>query len=676
MKHFNEDIDEVEIPYAHLDSMNYQAKRVISTAAHALFPGASVFLVGDIDTDSLLLSPKAIAEYPRAEWFVEAQMRRMFDLLPEFPDTYLFLDIETHNAEKRWDMPLESFFRLGQYAWGEGPIQTTTDLDEVLALIEQAERVIAHNGHSFDFSVLLGNSALDLTFEGKLFDTYTYAKLKFPCPVTYKHANGTTYRSNTSPAQYRRWYGLDNLAYQFGSARKFGDLAALAAKYNPPKTPRSELDFGLVPLDDLDFLAYARQDIGALRELTRSMVTVGGLDDYDFREQKKDAINAAMTLNGCLIDVPLAQSLVDIAEKKKAELLMQLERDYNFPTKGKMPWRTKAGKEAIERLLLDVGVDIHTPDWPKTSTGNPSLGGDALVEGTRGTPAESLGESLAILQGQRPLAAQTLRYTYSDNRVHPDIDSLQRSGRSSTTEPAVTTFGSRGNTEDKEYFIPDPGNVMISLDLSNADARAVAFMSGDQEYKKRFEPGVDGHELTGRLMFGDTYDTDPKVYRNIAKSLSHAWGYRAGLKTLIRTSGQDEETARHFVNTMAKAYPAVTAWQNRMYELGQSGWLENAWGRNMAVVADRAYTQAPALMGQSSTSEILADGLINLTLRYRDYVKYLVFGVHDELIVQAPKDKWRQVVDALLECTEQTINGITFELSYGEPAKNWREASH
>lgn len=668
---------EIDVGYAHMNSLSVFSKRVISTEAHQLFPGSAINLVED-ETSSLL-SPDAIYDYPRSELFVRSQIMRQHDILPEFPETYLFLDIETHNAEKRWDIPLKDFFRLGQYAWGEGPVQLTEDLDVVLGMIEQADKVIAHNGHSFDFSVLLGDDALDLAFEGKLFDTYTFAKLKHPCPITYTHANGTTYRNNTSPQQYRRWYGLDNLAYQFGASRKFGDLAKLAAKYNPKGTPRSELDFGLIPVDDADFLEYAKQDIIALRELTRSMLAVTNVDDYDRRTQITDAIDAQMTRNGVKVDVALAQERIDQAEKVKQDLLVQLENQYNFPTKGKMPWRTKAGKEAIEKLLSDAGIDIHSASWPKTATGNPSLGGDALLAGTQGTSAESLGVSLAELQGQRPLAAQALQYTNSDGVMHPDIDGLQRSGRRSVSQAGLTTWGSRteAGVREKEYFVAKPGHMMLECDLSNADARAVAFMSGDKNRAKWFEPGADSHEIVGRLMFGDdVYDSDPGKYRNISKPLNHGAAYGAGAKKLSASAKVELSDAERFLDVMQAHYPDVIRWQNHVREEGVSGWLTNHWGRTMPVESDRAYTQAPALMGQSSTTEVLYDGLINLYAANRDYIQYVLFPVHDAIVCDVPEDEIEDFTKVLVGSFYQVINGIEFTLGVGNPGKNWADAMH
>lgn len=668
----------IEIPYAHLSVLTRKAKQMLSLVAHELYPGDLLKLVDD--PESILLSPEAIEHYPAAQEILRSQMMRLFGLLPRVPDDFLFLDIETHNAEKRWDMPLSEFFRLGQYAWGEGEVVLTTNLDHLLAQIAKARRVIAHNGHSFDFSVLLGDDALHAAYEGRLFDTWVHATVHFPMPVTYLHTNGRTYTDyNTSPANARRWFGLDNQAFQFGFEGKSGDLKELAKKYNPPKTPTGELDFGLIPVDDPDFLEYAKQDIVALREYFRSMLAVAPINDYDRRAQFRSAIDGQMTRNGVMLDVALAQSRVAEAEEQKEATLAKLEAEYDFPTEGKMPWRTKPGKEAIMRILADNGITPKTVNWPLTATGNPSLGGDALIALTKGTPVEALGSSLALLQGQRPLAEQALRYLSSDGRVHPSIDALQRSGRTSISEPGLTTWGSRteAGIREKEYFIASPGHKMIEFDLSNADQRAVAFMSGDKEYAKRFLPGVDGHEITGRIVFGDaTYDSDPKKYRNIAKAIGHAYSYGASPKKLASTSGQPLEITTQFTEAMARAYPRMIAWQNRVRRDGENGWVTNLWGRRMPVQSGRSYTQSPALLGQSSTTELLYDGLIRLYELNPEFMSYVLFPVHDALVCSPPEELVEEFTEALLTTAQQTINNIDIFMEAGHPASDWSGGMH
>ena len=675
----------VEIPYAHLDELNIRAKDVLTSVAHQLFPGERLRLVED--STSCLLSPRQIALYPRSNVIVKAQMARIFDQLPVFPDNVLFLDIETHNAEKRWGMPVWDFFRLGQYAWGEGEVILTTDLAEVINQIAQAKLVIAHNGHSFDFSVLLGNDALDLTMHKILFDTWTHAEVHYPCPVEYPHAKGYTYKANTKPEQFMRWFGLDNLAYQFGIEGKLGNLHDLAVKYNPPKTPKDELDLGLIPVDDPDFRAYSHQDVIVLRELARSMFYVDPPNDYDWKAQKAAAIDAQMVRNGVRVDVGLVKSRYEADEKLKRDLLTTLVKKYNFPTEGKKPWSSKEGKQAIQNLLAEYGITPKNIDWPRTANGALSFKGEVIVSITKGTDAEALGKALAQLSGMRSLAEQTLNCMYEDGKVHPSIDGIQRSGRRSVTKPALTTWGSRSEQgqADKAFYIPNEGYAMVSADLSNADQRAVAFMSGDKEYAKKFEPDADGHELTGRLMFGDEiYDSNPKEYRTVSKVLSHAYSYGSGVRKLAATAKahlphkSDEEVlemAQLFVNTMQRHYPDVIRWQDRVRQEGASGGVINDWGRWMPVQTDRAYTQAPALMGQSSTTEVLYDGLIKLYSINREALNHILFPVHDELIYEEPIGD-RSFSKDIQDAVKQTINGITFELSMGEQGSNWMEATH
>ena len=992
------------------------AREVLKRAFHKVFPGEPVRVVQS--EDSCIYSPLAIQRSVVPERFVEAQIRRETDQLITFEDDVLFLDIETHNAERLYDMDRREFFRLGQYAWGEGQVQVTTDIDEVLAQIGKARLVYAHNGHNFDFNALLGDDALHLAYESKLFDTFVFAALHFPAPTRYLHSNGRNYTDyNTKPGHTARWLGLENLAFQFGFPGKLGNLQELAARHNPPKTKVADLDYGLIPLSDPKFLAYAEQDIIALRDLTRSMLSVVPVDAYSEREQFKWALLAQFSRNGCAVDVPEIQRRVQRSADQAQAIMAELVEQYDFPTEGKAPWSSKLGKQALERILADYGITPDTVEWERTASGALSFGKDVMLAITKGTAAESVGQAIAALQGDRGLPQQVLDYLAGDGLIHPRIESLQRSGRSclptthklltkrgilsfdevrvgdetldmrnrwvkvtakhfykdapvirwendrcmvesteehrwvqrtentvrsveplnptgnrrvlqltpdaypfdhrdllypqymtereifaavigllvtdgycgtpsdrkapkfriyqtegkfydtfikmlppdwvtndnsrfiggcktplhevslkreilqplldeagldyssslrhsktvfhwlatlsqsetlafitsvyladgsihagtpvvsslnkdmvpvfqiaayrcgkrskygryqnsrgdengdirflrdrvntrgllvdehkteytsdvwcvstetgtftawypegkysgpyltgnSVTSPGLTTWGSRTDKarEDKEYFIPRPGNVLIELDLSNADQRAVAFMSKDPRYAERFLPGVDGHEITGRLMFGDAvYDSDPTGNRNIAKALSHAYAYGAGAKKLALTAQgrlahltPDEvlELAELFVSTMQSHYPQMTRWQNEIRREGGSGWVYNLWGRPCPVDPERAYTQAPALAGQSSTTELLLDCWINMYERDPSSLKRILFPIHDAILCEVPLREAETFSRFVVSCADQTINGIEIFLEAGHPGKSWSAAMH
>ena len=671
------------------------AKSVISRAAHKVFPGEPISLVSG---KSPLYDPEQIARSVVPERFLEAQIRRVTGKLISFDDDVLFLDIETHNAEKRWDMDVREFFRLGQYAWGEGDVQITESLDELLEQMGKAKVVYAHNGHNFDFSVLLGDDALHWAYNERLFDTLVYASLHFPTPTKYEHANGRSYTDyNTTPTHVLRWLGLENLAFQFGFEGKLGNLQELAQRHNPKGTKVADLDYGLIPVDDPDFQGYAKQDIPALRELTRSMLSVVPEDAYSKRAQFMAAIDAQMTRNGITINVPEVNRRIAEAQQKTNDILESLVKEFDFPTEGKKPWVSKAGKESIQRILASYGITPETSDWPKTEKGALSFGREAMLSLTEGTDAEEVGNALATLQGQRPLAQQTLEYTHMDGKVHPDVNGVQRSGRRSTSRPGLTTYDNR----DKDYFVAAPGWSMVECDLSNSDARGVAIMSGDKERYKWFLPGVDSHEIVGRIVFGDSvyesymldgWEEDVHIrkqnpLRSAAKPFNHGTAFNMQAKKLANTYNKDadkfgldhmsKEDCQAILDRLDARYPGVARWRKNLISFAtKNGYVESLWGRKLWITKGREFNQAVALPPQSFTTEVLYDGLIRLYETRPDYLKYILASIHDAILCSAPIYEMPHFVETLLGCVSQTIEGLDVFMEAGTPAENWKNAQH
>lgn len=318
-----------------------------------------------------------------------------------------------------------------------------------------------------------------------------------------------------------------------------------------------------------------------------------------------------------------------------------------------------------------------------------SLSGETLTELTKGTPAEDLGRALAELKGQRSLAQLALDSLHPDGKVHPNITMLQRSGRWSTTEPGLTIWGSRTEelSVDKAYFIPDsPDEALLEIDYSNADARVVAWLSGDRKYAERFEPGADGHLINawtawGRDVVGvDKNDPTTKAYRSKAKALGHGWSYGAGAKTLSEQSGLSYEDAKRFCDRMAAAYKRLMRWQDAARrEAQQFGYVTNPWGRKMYIEKGREFTQAPALKGQSGTREVVCDALLSFSYPALRSVKA---QIHDALLFSVRRDRFEACRDYLLSKMETkkppTPGGqpMEFPAEAGPPGDNWQAAAH
>ena len=611
-------------------------------------------------------------------------------------DEALFFDIESGNADRVWDYEPREFFKLGQYAWGrDGEIVLTEDYDEMLSVIRDARIVIGHNIHAFDLTALFGKEStepLEMAMDKRVLDTYTWSSLAFPSPTVWTDRNGHTYYEGNKPGIAMRWLGLDNLSFQFGLPGKMGSLRDIAKRYNPKGTKVTELDYGLIDVKDQEYRDYAEQDIVALRALALKLLELpGGVTPYIWREQKFAAIMAQNSRNGWKVDAEKAQQRVDILADRREHILADVVRRYGLPEEGKSPWATNDGKAAIFAALADYGITPETrPEWPRTkpgkthANGTPSLGGEAIIMLTEGTPAEDLGVALAELKGQRSLAALALDSMKSDGMVHPDITALQRSGRLSTTKPGLTVWTARGeNAVEKEYFVARKGYKLVEFDYSNADARVVAAYSGDTEYLKRFEPGVDAHELTGRMVWGDeVYDSDPKEYRQRAKMCVHAYSYGARPKTLSAQTGLPIEVTTEFCRAMDEMYAGVVQWQRNSAEQGKSGWITNDWGRRMPVDVARSFTQSSALLGQSGTREILVDGLLRLAEKDIRYITMLKAQIHDAIVMEIPEDEVDKMTDIVVESMSTSWKPqyggqrVEFTLSYGKPADNWFEAGH
>lgn len=607
---------------------------------------------------------------------------------------YLFFDIESHNAGRQYGMSPREFFRLGQYAWNDGDVVLTTDYDEMISVIRQADYVVGHNIVAYDMSVLFGKDSiepLEMALAGKVIDSFVMAALVNPAPYSYWNKDGRQVFDAAKPERAMKWLSLDEQAHQLGVPGKMGNLKELAKKYQPEGTKVSDYDYSLIPLDDEDFLNYARQDVVATRHIFNKLLEMQRQQNYSgeyiWREMVVNSINAQISRNGVVVDTAAAQARVDELSKEREEIMDWLVRDFDMPTNSKQPWKSNAGKGAIIKAFESFGIVPEKNDtWARTASGAPSFAGETMIAISEGTEAEKLGRGLATLQGQRSLAQLALDSTYEDGRIHPDISCLQRSGRTSVQRPGLTVWTARGpGAVEKRYFLADPDCYMVEMDYSAADARAVAAVSGDEEFAKRFEPGVDAHDLTGEIFFGhERYHADRARLRQIAKIGGHSLAYRVGARKLAASVGVTVAEATEFINNYRAAYPWVSAWQDKVTREGDKGHVTNWWGRKMTVDPDRSFNQSSALIGQSTTREVLFDGLIRIARDKLEVIRWLKMTVHDAVVWSIPKKdiEWavpyiQEKMSMIFDPKTNVSQPIDFTLSTGPlDATDWFGAGH
>lgn len=657
------------------------------------------------------------------------------------PKTYCFFDSETMSSGREYDQAPHEFVRLFQYAINDGPVElieihTEEDLERVRNILRDADYIVGHNIISSDLTWIFGMGSIEplyMAMERKIIDTFYLANLLKPAPYSYTRENGSVSTASSKPVEHAMgWLSLANLCFQFGLEGKLGNLKELAKPYQPKGTKVADYEYGLIPLDDPDFLAYAEQDVIAVRNLFHYLMSEIRTQDYpgEYIWREMEIISATvgqMHRNGIEVNIEYANKRVAEMTARREEVMAWLVEKYDFPTEGKSPWASARGKEAIISALADYGITPKTVDWPRTPTGALKLGGEDLKLLVEGTDAEEFVDAIAELKGMRSIPQLVLDTMKADGRVHPEISSLQRSGRWSFTNPGVTIFGERNEKlkADKALFVADEGNVMAGFDYSSADARAMAALSGDEEFAKRFEEDdegnalYDGHNLTGEAIFGpdDYYGDGPRdksakpPLRPVSKAAGHAQNYNIGaykLATTLNTESKKQKLGMHFwapantkygqkeiekfddsmdtrdfISNFNETYVWLKRFKDQAVQEAEAyGYVTNSWGRRMAVDSGRAFTMGPALHGQSVTREMMGDAILRLIRKGEYYIRAMRAIIHDELLLEFNEATIEEDIAVVKECMEHTFDpqtnvsiAIKFPVGHGY-GKTWKDASH
>jgi len=163
-----------------------------------------------------------------------------------------------------------------------------------------------------------------------------------------------------------------------------------------------------------------------------------------------------------------------------------------------------------------------------------------------------------------------LGHVDDDGRVRPQY--LQVVGTS--TGRLASRFPNAQNLapETAPYVRPGPGRVLVHADLSQAELRWTAQVSGDAALQQALAGGGDVHAVTAGRMFGVDIDavrsSDPERYAGLrarAKAINFGILYGLGARALARSLGTATEEvpvaeAQRLLDAYHAAYPEVSAW--------------------------------------------------------------------------------------------------------------------
>jgi len=306
-----------------------------------------------------------------------------------------------------------------------------------------------------------------------------------------------------------------------------------------------------------------------------------------------------------------------------------------------------------------------------------------------------------------------LSNTYTEMKIDQD-------GRIHTSYSWVSTFrlnsfeshfGNGGNLQNipvrteegrmiRQLFVPDPGYILLAGDLSQAEAREVAWLAGDKRLIDLYEAGhLDVHweraketfQLPRDLPYDPDYEVISRVtqeknsckfYRRIGKTIVHATNYKMGpmmLQLILIREGVylPVSTCKALMLSTRNANPFTVRWQNETIEKVRAtrrletplGDVRYFHGRP----SDQLFRAAIAFVPQSTVGRIIQLGERKLYSSYELFQPLL--NVHDEIVGQVLPEHRDEAMKRFKQCFEipHIVNGreliIPVDFKYSE--KSW-----
>ena len=413
--------------------------------------------------------------------------------------------------------------------------------------------------------------------------------------------------------------------------------------------------WGTVPVNFQPYWAYGALDtVLTMRLFDRFWPQCGPSGEFSTvyeLEMATRKIVTRMEINGARVDL-------DYSKQKFDELNNYGERvrAWGLQTFGK----SITSNIQLVRIFESLGADITET----TPAGHKSVSKDQLDILLRDGSADVKQLADIVLKQRK---ADKLANTYFknfmekniDGVVHPSIKTMgARTGRMSITDPALQTLPA-GDATVRRAFIPrEEGNVIISSDLDQVEFRLTANFSQDPQLINLFNEAdaVGGDVFTSIMQQVYADDTlqksDPR--RKLIKGTVYGKLYGAGVSKMALTAGVSDAQMKDVVEAFDSNYPGVKKMSAEIEDFGTRrirnegvGYVKTRLGRKLPCDEDRVYSLTNYLI-QASAAEVFKQSLVRLD--QADLTEYLIVPVHDEIVLEAPQEEAKEVMETVKEC--------------------------
>lgn len=317
-------------------------------------------------------------------------------------------------------------------------------------------------------------------------------------------------------------------------------------------------------------------------------------------------------------------------------------------------------------------------------------------------------EVLEKLTGSHPLIDRLLEYrlliklksTYLDGllplvntktgRIHTSFNqTVTATGRLSSSEPNLQNIPIRTESgrRIRELFVPGDGfDYIVSADYSQIELRILAHMSGDQSLMEAFNQNEDIHTSTAARVFGVPMDEVTSEMRSRAKAVNFGIVYGISDYGLSRDIGVSRKEAGQYIDSYFAKHNGVKRFiENIINDAHRLGYVTTMLGRrrylpdinsrnfNRRSFAERTAMNTPI---QGTAADIIKKAMIDVyhSLCKQNLKSHILLQVHDELVLEVPRDELDIVQSVVKKAMEQAIKldvHLTADVKFGP---NWAKA--
>lgn len=455
-----------------------------------------------------------------------------------------------------------------------------------------------------------------------------------------------------------------------------GKAAALQSHLDESMT-KNGWTWGTVPTNFQPYWAYGALDtVLTMRLFEQFWEKCGPGQPYSQAYELEMAarkIVTRMELNGARIDL-------DYSQKKFDELTQYGESVKQW---GKDNYGVSITSNIqLVRLLENLGAEITetTPSGQKSASADQLK---ALI--INGTPEVQQLADVVLKQRKSDKLANTYFKNFLtdnvDGFVHPSVKTMgARTGRMSITNPALQTLPKGDDTVRRAFLPKDEDHVIITSDLDQVEFRMFSSLSQDENLINLFNmadaTGSDPFTEIGREIYQDPTMQKSDKRRGLIKGVVYGRLYGAGVEKQAMTAGVPKPQMQAVSDAFDLRFPGMTLFQKKVEDIGMRRLREegqgyvNTWtGRRLPCDEDRVYTLTNYLI-QGGAAEVFKSNLIKLD--QADLTDLLIVPVHDEIVLNAPREDALEIQKIVRECmTTREGWAVPLTADVDGPLENW-----